>query len=341
MADGASPRERLDRVLHKKSVDRPPVICPGGMMNAAIVDVMERTANPLPTAYDDASKLVQLARDVASYTGFENLALPFCMTIEAELLGSTIDQGTVACEAKIAKEAFTSVREAKIRALDRVPDGSRAERVLAAVQHASAGKPDEPVIGSLTGPISTSASLVDPVTFLKELHKDHEGAHRVVDAVTKSLASFARALIEAGADVIAISDPTATGEILGPRAFNEYALRYLNELADEIHRLGVPVLVHICGNISSVEGLLAKLHSEALSTDAAVNLAEFKARFPHVTVMGNVSTYALQFGDPERIAKRTRQLVEQGVDILAPACGLSTSTPLANIQALTGAVKEN
>jgi [methyl-Co(III) methanol-specific corrinoid protein]:coenzyme M methyltransferase len=35
-----------------------------------------------------------------------------------------------------------------------------------------------------------------------------------------------------------------------------------------------------------------------------------------------------------------RQLVEEGVDIIAPACGLSTSTPLENIRALTGAVRE-
>jgi len=341
MADDTSPKERLVRVLQKKPVDRPPVICPGGMMNAAIVDVMERTSNALPEAYDSADRLVQLARDVSAYTGFENLALPFCMTIEAELLGSTVDRGTAASEAKITKEAFSSVREANVRSIDQIPIGSRAERVLDAIQRAAARKLDEPVIGSLTGPISTAASLVDPVTFLKELHKDHEGAHRVVSTVTQSLASFARALVESGADLIAISDPTATGEILGPKAFSEYALRYLNELADEIHRLGVPVIVHICGNITSVEAHLVKLHTDALSTDAAVKLADLKAKHPHVTVMGNVSTYALQFGEPDKIAKRTRQLVEQGVDIIAPACGVSTSTPLANIQALTGAVKEN
>ena len=36
-----SPKERLLKVLNKEEVDRPPVICPGGMMNAAIVDIMK------------------------------------------------------------------------------------------------------------------------------------------------------------------------------------------------------------------------------------------------------------------------------------------------------------
>ena len=340
MTEDTSPRERLARALSKKPVDRPPVVCLGGMMNAAIVDVMERTANPLPDAYDDPERMARLAADVAEYTGFENLALPFCMTVEAELLGSSIHFGTVASEAKVVKEAFGSVRDAVVPSINSIPSGSRAERVIHAIERAVGMNGDAPVVGSLTGPTSTAASLVDPITFLKELHKDHEGSHRVIADVTHTLVSFARAMVEAGADVIAISDPTATGEILGPRAFTEYALRYLNELADAIHRFGVPVVVHICGDISSVEAQVAKLHTEAISTDAAVNLAEFKSRFPQVTTMGNVSTYALQFGNPEQISKRTHRLVEQGVDIIAPACGLSTSTPLVNIQALTGAVKE-
>ena len=35
-----TPKERLLKVLRKEPVDRPPVICTGGMMNAAIVEIM-------------------------------------------------------------------------------------------------------------------------------------------------------------------------------------------------------------------------------------------------------------------------------------------------------------
>jgi len=35
-----------------------------------------------------------------------------------------------------------------------------------------------------------------------------------------------------------------------------------------------------------------------------------------------------------------RQLVAQGIDIISPACGLSTSTRLDNIRAMTAAVKD-
>ena len=49
--DVFSPKERLLRTLKKEKVERPPVICPGGMMNSAIVDIMEKTGHTLPQAH--------------------------------------------------------------------------------------------------------------------------------------------------------------------------------------------------------------------------------------------------------------------------------------------------
>jgi [methyl-Co(III) methanol-specific corrinoid protein]:coenzyme M methyltransferase len=80
------------------------------------------------------------------------------------------------------------------------------------------------------------------------------------------------------------------------------------------------------------------LHGDALSVDAFVNLKEIKAEIPSVTTMGNLSTYLLEFGTPEKIYIQAERLLADGINIIAPACGLSTSTPLDNIRALTKAV---
>ena len=85
---------------------------------------------------------------------------------------------------------------------------------------------------------------------------------------------------------------------------------------------------------------MAKLHGDAISTDALVNLGKLKTQYPHLVTMGNLSTQTLQFAEADRIAERTEQLVASGVDIIAPACGLSTTTPLRNIRALTDTVRE-
>ena len=336
-----SPKERLLRVLHKEAVDRPPVICTGGMMNAAIVDVMEGTGHTLPAGHSDVALMTALSADVQQYTGFENLGIPFCMTVEAEVLGSEINFGTLACEPKIERELFPSAARVVYRDVETMLKSGRIGTIVEAGHALSRRHPDTPVIGNLTGPVSTAASIVDPVTFLKELRKDRDNAHRVMDYVSRLLIGFAREMVSNGVTLISIGDPTATGEILGPRMFEEYAVRYLNEVIDAIHGFGAPVIVHICGNMKSVKQHIPRLRSDAISTDALVNLKLLKEEFPTLTTMGNISTFLLELGEPDKVARHTEQLVRDGIDIISPACGLSTSTALGNIRAMTGMVKEH
>lgn len=335
-----SPKERLLSALKGVKTDRPPVICTGGMMNAAIVEVMTKSGHTLPAAHFQAELLAELAADVRQETGFENFGIPFCMTVEAEVLGSGINFGTLECEPKIEKERFPSVSEVDYRDIGGMLDCGRIRTVADAGYRLAKMNGDVPVIGSITGPVSTSASIVDPMRFFRDMRKDRENTHRVISYVSEFLVAFARLLVEGGASAICIGDPTATGEILGPKFFEEYALEYLNRVTDGIHEIGVPVILHICGDMKAVKPLIPKLKADALSTDAMVNLRQLKEEFPGLITMGNVSTYLLEFGEPDKVARQTEGLVRDGVDIISPACGLSTSTGLANITAMTGRVKE-
>lgn len=334
-----SPKERLVRVLNKEEVERPPVICPGGMMNAAIVDVMNRNHHVLPEGHHNAADMSALAYDVHHDTGFENFGIPFCMTIEAEVLGSEINYGTLECEPKIQKERYASSADVEFIPLGSIEKNHRAAAVIQSIYQLSQKHPDIPVIGSVTGPVSTAASIVDPMRFIKDLRKDKENSHKVLEYVTQHILEFARHMVDNGAAAISIADPTATGEILGPKMFGEYAVPYLNKVVDGIHEMGVPVIVHICGHMDMVKAECAKLHSNALSVDAFVSLKKIKDEYNQITTMGNLSTIMLQNGEKGAIEKRTEQLVRDGINILAPACGLSTSTPLENIRTFTNMVR--
>lgn len=338
--DTISPKERLERVLKKKIVDRPPVICPGGMMNAAVVEVMNTTGHKLPEAHCDDDLMSKLSRDVNIHTGFENFGIPFCMTVEAEVLGSSIDFGSISCEPKIQKEAFPSVTAVKQKDIAQMLKQGRINTIVQSGYRLSKKYPDIPVIGSLTGPISTAASIVDPMTFLKELRKDKDNTHRTLDYVTNFLIEFAKLMLDNGATFISIGDPTATGEILGPKMFEEYAVRYLNKLIDSIHDADAKVIVHICGNMNTVKNDIPKIRSDVISTDSLVNLRLLKEEFPQLTTMGNLSTYLLEFGTADKVVLHTERLLRDRIDIISPSCGLSTSSSLKNIQALTTTVKE-
>lgn len=334
-----SPKERILRTLNKRAVDRSPVICPGGMMNSAIVEIMKKTGNKLPDGHHDSEVMTKIANDVHENTGFENFGIPFCMTVEAEVLGSEINYGSLSCEPKIQKEIFPSVSDVVYKKLGSMEKNSRVKAIIKSTYILSKKHPDVPVIGSLTGPVSTSASIVDPINFLKDLRKKASDSHKVIDYATNHIIEFARLMIENGATVISIADPTATGEILGPRMFKEYAVTYLNKVVDGIHAMDTPVIIHICGKMNSVKKYIPELKSDAISVDALVNLKDLKQEYPQLTTMGNLSTFLLEFSEPEKILSQTERLVKEGIDIISPACGLSTSTPLKNITSMTEVVK--
>ena len=159
--------------------------------------------------------------------------------------------------------------------------------------------------------------------------------------VTEQLIAFGRAQVEAGADVITIADPSGTGEILGPRFFKEFAVRYINQLLDGLADLHVETIVHICGHMKNVYKEVREVHSNALSFDSAVPMMDARKNLADRVLMGNVSTYTLEFGSEEAVRRLAGNCIKCGSDIVSPACGLGMSSPLRNIKALLSSVEES
>lgn len=330
-------KERLEKTLRKEPVDRPPCICPGGMMNMITTDLMDLCGVTWPEAHTDPEMMAKLA--MASFTNgcFDNVGVPFCMTVEAEALGAKVTMGSKIFEPHVTDYCIDSV--AKWNTLSPMDHNSgRAKVVLDAIRIMKSKGLDAPIVGNIVGPISTASSVMEPVIYYKELRKKNKEAHEFMTFVTQQLIDFANAQIEAGADVIAISDPSGTGEILGRKAFEEFAVKYLNMLLDGIQQKHMGTIVHICGQMHSVYPQINMVHSDVLSFDSVVPMREARENLPDRILMGNVSTYTLEFGTPEKVAALTKFCRDNGSDILSPACGLGTKSPLVNIQAIAKAL---
>lgn len=334
-----TPKERLHVILQGEKADRPACICPGGMMNMVTSELMQTVSVYLPEAHMNAKKMAKLAQAVYDEKCFENYGVPFCMTIEAEEMGADVDLGSDICEPHVTKYVIDSVTAFnQLKPID-LSQG-RAQVVLEAIRILKSESKGVPVIGNLTGPISTATSLMEPVTFYKQLRKKNAEAHAYMQFITEQLIRFGLAQIEAGADLIAISDPSGTGEILGPKLFQEFAVTYINLLVDTLREAGADTIVHICGQMSPVYQQVRQIHSHALSFDSVVSMREAKEQLAGRVIMGNVSTYALEFGEPSKIRQLTEGCVRQGADILSPACGLGMKSPLRNIQTILKSLTE-
>lgn len=332
-------KERLLAALQGSPVDRAPCICPGGMMNMISRELMQTTTAQWPAAHSDPQLMAELAEASVTARCFENYGLPFCMTVEVESMGAKVDMGTFDREPHVVGYAIESVSEwRQVAPLDFA--NSRAAAVLQAIRLLHDKNDAIPVIGNLTGPVSVATSLMEPSTFYKELHKKKAEAKEFMAFIVEQLQNFGIRQLEAGADVIAISDPSASGEILGPQMFAEYVMPALNDLTAALKRAHprAGVIIHICGQMRRVFEHLDQLPAEAISFDAVVNLAQAREKLCSKRIMGNVSTFALELANPEKIAVLTKNCMANA-HIISPACGMGTGSPLANVRAILATVK--
>jgi MtaA/CmuA family methyltransferase len=335
-----SPKERLNKVLQGESADRPPCICPGGMMNMIVEDIMDITGICWPNAHSNAKMMADLTEGMFSNGGFENFGVPFCMTVEAEAMGAKVNLGTKTTEPRVVTYPINSVSEWSALKRINVNEG-RAKVVLEAIKILKSRNKDVPIIGNLTGPISLASSLVDPMIFYKELRKKPKEAHEFMEFISENLILFGRAQLEAGAHVLTISDPSGTGEILGAKMFREFALPYLNKVIDNVNEYAeIGTIVHICGRLKGIYQELNDLNSNAISFDSITSVKQVIENVDNKVIMGNVSTFAIEKNSEEELKKLCDVCINSGVDILSPACGIGTKSKLHNIKALVECTKE-
>lgn len=331
--------DRLHQALDGVEVDRPPCICPGGMMNMVTVGLQDEIQVFFPEAHYDAQKMADLAKAVYDKGFFENYGVPFCMTVEAEAMGAEVTMGRKHIEPHVTDYAFGDVRDyTQVKPMDF--DTGRAKVVLDAIKVLKELGDDVPIVGNIVGPVSVASSVMEPTRYYKQLRKQRELSHEYMRFITDELIRFGTAMVEAGADVIAIADPSGTGEIMGPGPFDEYAVTYLEELQRALQDAGARTIVHICGQMHSVYEQINKITCNALSFDAVVPIKEARKNLPGRVIMGNVSTFAIELRDVDMVRKLTRTCMRNGSDIIAPACGLGMGSPSENVRAVLETVKE-
>jgi MtaA/CmuA family methyltransferase len=331
-------RERFLRALDRQAVDRVPVICTGGSMTSVPAEVVARSGHRLPAAHLDARAMAELALAAAEITGFESVGVPLCTSVEAECFGAEINLGDADTEARIVQEPYRSVLDVQLLPVRELLRRGRAQLVVDAVRHLAATAGDLPIIVNFIGPVSIAASVVEPTAFMRELRTRPNETAALSAHITDFLIAWAQQLIDAGALAIAIHEDTTTPALVGPRTFETAVLPHLERLTAGIKAAGGRVLLHMCGALGKSERGVAASGIDAYIPDASVSPAELKRNVPHLTLIGNISTFLLHQGEAPSIGRLAARLVREGyLDMLSPTCGMSSATPLANILAMTEA----
>jgi uroporphyrinogen decarboxylase len=184
------------------------------------------------------------------------------------------------------------------------------------------------------GPFTLAGELMGVSELNMNVILNPELAHKFLEFTTYVIKDYAKALLDAGAETIAVLEPSAV--MLSPTQFEDFSGRYFSYLVEE---LKAPLILHICGNTTHLLKKMSNTGAIGLSLDSLVNLKEASKIVPsNVALIGNLDPVRIFLqSTPEEVAKATRDLVEEmkGAKnfILSSGCDLPVGTPLENIEA--------
>jgi uroporphyrinogen decarboxylase len=134
---------------------------------------------------------------------------------------------------------------------------------------------------------------------------------------------------------------------MSEKAYRELVLPYTKELAPAIHKHGVAMGYHICGNTNKITEAMLESGCDMLSVDVKVPLLRAKELGgDKVPIIGNVDPInTMMLGTPDEVREEVMRDIADCADspngyIVSTGCDIPVDAPLENIYAFMDAVRE-
>ncbi|KXS44156.1 MAG: methylcobalamin coenzyme M methyltransferase [Methanolobus sp. T82-4] len=330
-------KERFLKALKGEEVDKVPVL---SVTQTAIVEMMDKTGAEWPEAHSDAQKMADLAMATYTECGLEGVRAPYCLTVLAEAMGCEVNMGTKNRQPSVTGHPYPKGVD-NLEMPENLLEQGRIPAVMEALgilKEKTGG--EVPVIAGMEGPITLASDLASVKKFMKWSIKKPEDFQTILDFACDACIEYANALLDAGADVISVPDPVASPDLMAPDTFDKTLKPVLQKFADGVNG---PMILHVCGDVSPILEMMADCHFESISIEEKVkDLAGAKAKVgDKVTICGNVSSpFVLLAGDEAKVKEAAKKALDDGIDVLAPGCGIAPDTKCSNLRAMVEARDE-
>ena len=331
-------KERVMAVLNHQSPDRMPCF---GANSTVTYEQMEKVNAYWPEGHNKGEAMAKQALAAHTVLGFDAVRVPFCQTFEAVALGCIRKPG------KIREiEGIPGIEHPPPYKLDDTPvfpddflSRGYIPELLKAVEILKKELGDEVlIVGGIIGPFTIAGSLLDSVPLLKATFKAPEKIRPFLDVGEKAGTALAKALIDAGADMISCEDMTASPELIAPKTYRDIELEYQTR---QFEANTVPKILHICGNVDAIVEWMGQTGAEILSLEpkADARLARQKCG-TQIILMGGVDTATTLFmKDADTVKEGCEESIADGIQILAPGCAVAPGTPTENLLAMVEVAK--
>ena len=197
-------------------------------------------------------------------------------------------------------------------------------------------RPEVAVIGAIEGCFAQAVTFRGMENAMIDLMEDRDLLRELMDFILFHELAFAKAQVEAGADLIFVGDSAAS--LVGHKPYLEVILPYEQAMTQAIRGMAVPSKLHICGDISHLLPSLVSVGADIIDIDWMVDLGHARHMLgPEVCLCGNFDPVAVLLqSTPERVREECLRCIREGGTpfILAPGCEVPPDTPPPNFAAL-------
>ncbi len=203
------------------------------------------------------------------------------------------------------------------------------------------------ICGLSWGPITSAGYVMGVENMVMGILMDPDTVKKLVSKITILVSGMQTRMLEAGATVMWMADPTSSEDLISPDMFGEFSAPYIGKVVKDVNGMDstVPTFVHICGNTLNILDQMPGTGADCLSFDHAVDPAKAKAvAGKRISIMGNVDpVQVMMMGNPESITQECYRVIEAAGSesgfILAPGCETPISTKDENILAMGNAAR--
>jgi MtaA/CmuA family methyltransferase len=190
--------------------------------------------------------------------------------------------------------------------------------------------------GWIEGPCAEAADLRGINTLMLDFFDDPQFVRDLFEFVLEMELRFAKAQVEAGADLIGIGDAAAS--LVGPQLYGEFIWPYEKKMVDGIRALGAKTRLHICGNTRRILADMGRLGCDIVDLDSLAPLSEARAQMSASQILlGNLNPVTvMRNGTPEIVRQAVEECHRQAGPcfIVGAGCEIPRDTPAENLCAL-------
>ncbi len=311
------------------------------------MDLMKRFDTWWPEVHRNPEKMAKVGSAAHRVCGLDMITIPFDMVVEAEVFGVSIDYHEDKVESRYgfwpSKKNPLSKLIVPLIVPENIPEQGRVQVIVKAIKLLKEEFGGQVPINVQIIPPFTSISyyILDTVRFFVSIARGPDQVREVIDEALPVYIELAKIYSEAGADIITLHDMGANAKAMNEIQFRDLVKPYLKRITERVETS----IINICGLTLPFLKDMVECGATAIAIDETDSMSDARNIVnkikPGYPIIGNISPKELLLeGTPEQISESVKNIIQEGVSLVAPGCDLVLETPTENLCAMVEATRK-